>query len=127
MVVKLTQKQHKFIETFEGRKKEAIYYISRWGFNYKLEDGLGKVYENEEEKPFEIFEKLKMLNALINGYEVVVPEFKFFNYSVNSRSPLYYAGDVRQLTDNEANALKVKKDSEEYKALKLLGFLKEEV
>ena len=73
MAVKLTQKQADYLETFEGRKKEAIYYISRWGFNYKLEDGLGKVYENKEEKPFEIFEKLKMVEALINGYEVIEP------------------------------------------------------
>ncbi|WP_047692909.1 hypothetical protein, partial [Kocuria sp. ZOR0020] len=73
MVVKLTKKQADYLETFGGRTKEAIYYISRWGFNYKLEDGLGKVYENKEKKPFEIFEKLKMVEAVINGYEVIEP------------------------------------------------------
>ena len=68
-----------------------------------------------------------MLDAVINGYEVVVPTFKFFNYFTESHYPLYYAGDFNQLTNSEEEALKVKKDSEEYKALELLGFLKEKV
>ncbi|ARM67630.1 hypothetical protein LW81_060 [Lactococcus phage LW81] len=127
MVVKLTQKQADYLETFGEYKEKAIYYISRWGWSYPLEDGHRKVYEITDEKPFKQREKEKMLNALINGYEVIEPKFKFYNYYVNSHSPLYYAGDFRQLTDNEKNALKVKKDSEEYKALELLGFLKEEV
>ena len=122
MVVKLTQEQADFIETFR-EPDEAVYYISRWGWCYALEDGNGEVYGDSEEKPFKLDEKLKMIEAVINGYEVIEPTFKFYNYSVNSRIPLYYAGDIRQLTNNEKNALKVKKDSEEYKALELLGFL----
>ncbi|QGT53224.1 hypothetical protein HYQ15_gp48 [Lactococcus phage CHPC958] len=122
MVVKLTQEQADFLETFR-EPDEAVYYISRWGWCYALEDGNGEVYGDSEEKPFKLDEKLKMIEAVINGYEVIEPTFKFYNYSVNSRSPLYYAGDIRQLTNNEKNALKVKKDSEEYKALELLGFL----
>lgn len=128
MVVKLTQEQAGYLETFEDRKKEAIYYISRWGFNYKLEDGLGKVYENKEEKPFEIFEKEKMLNALINGYEVIEPKFKFYNFSnITSVRRLYYTGKNRQFTENYFDGKDIEKDSIEYLALESLGFRKEEV
>lgn len=127
MVVKLTQKQADYLESFRNDKKLAFYHIGRWGFGYNLKDGNEKVYATNEEAPFTYDEKEKMLNAIINGYEVIEPKFKFYNYYANSRSPLYYAGDFSQLTDNEKNALKVKKDSEEYKALELLGFLKEEV
>lgn len=128
MVVKLTQEQADYLETFEGRKKEAIYYISRWGFNYKLEDGLGKVYENKEEKPFEIFEKMKMVESIINGYEVIISKFKFHTFSdITNLSRLYYAGKNVQLTANYKEAETVEKNSEEYFVLENLGFYKEEV
>ena len=127
MKIKLTQEQHEFIETFGKDKNLAFCFIGRWGFGYNLKDGNEKVYGTNVKPPFTCDEKEKMLNALINGYEVIEPEFKFFNYFTKGHYPLYYAGDFNQLTDNEEEALKVKKDSEEYKALKLLGFLKEEV
>lgn len=129
MVVKLTQEQADYLKTFEDSdKNKAFYFISSWGWGKHLRDGLGKIYTNEEEKPFDTDEKEKILNALINGYEVIVPEFKFYNFSDKSGSThLYYDGDFNQLTSNEEEALKVGKDSEEYKALELLGFIKEEV
>lgn len=127
MVVKLTQEQADYLKSFRNDKKLAFYHIGRWGFGYNLKDGNEKVYADNKETPFTYEEKEKMLNALINGYEVVEPEFKFFSYFTKSHYPLYYAGDVNQLTEYEEEALRVKKDSEEYRALKLLGFLKEEV
>ena len=129
MVVKLTKEQADYLKTFGTDKSKAFYYISRWGWNYPLEDGYEKVYETTKEQPFEQFnEKEKMLDAVINGYEVIVPKFKFYNFSDKTRStPLYYAGLANELKGNKKFALEVKKDSEEYKALLTLGFIEEEV
>lgn len=125
MVVKLTKEQADYLETFKGQKGTAIYYIARWGWSHFLEDGLGKVYETKKEAPFNIDEKEKMLNALINGYEVILPKFKFYNFSNSSgNAPLYYAGKEEELTNNETFAKEVEKDSEEYIALEKLGFFK---
>ncbi|AGI11223.1 hypothetical protein N388_gp44 [Lactococcus phage phi7] len=123
-MVKLTQEQADYLETFGIDKSRASYYISRWGWDYPLLDGRGKVYKETEEKPFEQqSEKLKMLDAVINGYEVIEPKFKFYNFSDSSgTTPLYYAGQFRQLTKFEQSALEVKENSQEYKALLALGF-----
>ena len=127
MVVKLTQEQADYLKSFRNDKKLAFYYISRWCFGYNLKDGNEKVYVTKEEAPFTIDEKGKMLDAVINGYEVIVPKFKFYNFSDKTRfAPLYYAGE-EELTSDKEFAKEVKEDSEEYVALKLLGFIKEEV
>ena len=128
MVVKLTQKQADYLETFKENER-AIHYISRWGWSYPLLDGNGKVYGKSEKEPFKQDEKLKMVEAVINGYEVIYePKFKFYNFSDRTDStPLYYAGKENELNGNKKFALEVKKDSEEYKALLTLGFIKEEV
>ena len=98
MVVKLTQKQADYLETFQ------------------------------EKEPFKQDEKLKMFEAIINGYEVIEPKFKFYNFSDSSGgTPLYYAGLTNELKGNKKYALEVKKDSEEYKALLTLGFIEEKV
>ena len=126
-MVKLTQEQADFLKTFND-KSRAFYYISSWGWGNFLKNGIGEVYENGVKTPFTIDEKEKMLNAIINGYEVIEPKFKFYNFSDSSgETALYYAGQSRQLTKSEQSALEVKKDSEEYKALLTLGFIKEEV
>ena len=127
MVVKLTKEQADYLKTFGADKSKAFYYISRWGWNYPLEDGYEKVYETTKEQPFEQFnEKEKMLNAIINGYEVIEPKFKFYNFSDRTDStPLYYSGKTNELSGNKKFALEVKKDSEEYKALLTLGFIRE--
>ena len=128
-MVKLTQEQDRFIKTFRNDKKLAFYHIGRWGFGYNLKDGNEKVYVANEEVPFTYDEKEKMLNAVINGYEVIYePKFKFYNFSDRTDStPLYYAGKANELNGNKKFALEVKKDSEEYKALLTLGFIREEV
>ena len=77
---------------------------------------------------FENSDKLKMIEAVINGYEIAEPKFKFYNFSDSSGgTALYYAGRSRQLTKFEQDALEVKGGSEEYKALLALGFVEEEV
>ena len=127
MVVKLTQTQADFLKSFRNDKKLAFYHIGRWGFGYNLKDGNEKVYVANEEVPFTYDEKEKMLNAVINGYEVIYePKFKFYNFSDSSGgTPLYYAGLTNELKGNKKFALEVKKDSEEYKALLTLGFIRE--
>ena len=128
MVVKLTQEQADYLKTFGEEKSKAFHYISRWGWGHLLSDGNGKVYEHNEEKPFEQDEDEKMLNALINGYEVAVPKFKFYNFSDKSgNTPLYYNGEFEELTYDVVFAKEVKKDSEEYLALTKLGFVREEL
>ena len=129
MVVKLTKEQADYLKSFRNDKKLAFYHIGRWGFGYNLKDGNEKVYVANEEVPFTYDEKEKMLNAVINGYEVIYePKFKFYNFSDSSGSTaLYYAGKENELNGNKKFALEVRKDSEEYKALLTLGFIKEEV
>ena len=128
-MVKLTQEQADYLESFRNDKKLAFYHIGRWGFGYNLKDGNEKVYVANEEVPFTYDEKEKMLNAVINGYEVIYePKFKFYNFSDRTDStPLYYAGKANELNGNKKFALEVKKDSEEYKALLTLGFIEEEI
>lgn len=128
MVVKLTQEQADYLETFRGDKREAIYLISRWGFGHFLKNGVGKVYENEEEKPFNIDEKEKMLLAVINGYEVDVPKYTFHTFSdEDGYMALYYTGKYKQLSGNILRAKGVEKNSDEYFSLKSLGFFEEKV
>ena len=126
MVVKLTQEQADYLKTFVCNDR-AFHYISRYGWNHYLKDGNGKCYEKGEKEPFTLDEKGKMLDAVINGYEVIVTKFKFYNFSDKTRfAPLYYAGE-EELTSYKEFAKEVEENSEEYVALKLLGFIKEEV
>ena len=128
MVVKLTQEQADYLGTFgdfedEVNKRKALYYITRFGWGYNLTDG-----DDCESEAFVKSDKLKMVEAVINGYEVIEPKFKFYNFSDSSGgTALYYAGQSRQLTKFEQDALEVKEGSEEYKSLLTLGFIEEEV
>ena len=129
MVVKLTQTQAEFLGTFgsledEDNKRKALYHITRFGWGYNLTDG-----DDCKSRAFEKSDKLKMVEAVINGYEVIYePKFKFYNFSDSSGgTPLYYAGLTNELKGNKKFALEVKKDSEEYKALLTLGFIEEEI
>ena len=125
MVVKITQEQADYLKTFGEEKKTAIYYIARWGWGIFLKDGNGKIYEDDEEKPFKQDESENMINALINGYEVAVPKYKFYNFSNKTGTiPLYYAGKDFELMSDVRHALKVENGSKEYIALETLGFFK---
>ena len=126
-MVKLTKEQADFLKSFND-KSRAFYYISSWGWGNFLKNGVGEVYERGVKTPFTIDEKEKMLNAIINGYEVIESKYKFYNFSDSSGgTPLYYAGLTNELKGNKKFALEVKKDSEEYKALLTLGFIEEEI
>ena len=126
MVVKLTQEQADFLKTFgnledEINKKRALCHITRFGYGYNWIGGV-----KYPSSAFECYEQSKMVEAVINGYEVIEPKFKFYNFSDRSDStPLYYAGKENGLNRNKKFALEVEKDSEEYKALLTLGFVKE--
>ena len=128
MVVKLTQTQAEFLGTFgsledEHNKRKALYHITRFGWGYNLTDG-----DDCESGAFIKSDKLKMVEAVINGYELIESKYKFYNFSDSSGgTPLYYAGLTNELKGNKKFALEVKKDSEEYKALLTLGFIEEEV
>ena len=126
-MVKLTQEQADFLKTFND-KSRAFYYISSWGWGDFLKNGVGEVYEHGVKTPFALDEKEKMLNAIINGYEVIEPKFKFHNFSdVSGLNRLYYTGVQSQLTASIERAKEVEKNSKEYVALEDLGFYKEEV
>ena len=95
-MVELKQEQANYLETFgnledEVNKKLALYYITRFGYGYNLTDG-----DKCTSSAFECSEQLKMVEAVINGYEVFEPKFKFYNFSDSSgTTPLYYAGVVQ--------------------------------
>ncbi|ASZ70983.1 hypothetical protein 51701_46 [Lactococcus phage 51701] len=126
-MVKLTKEQDIFIKTFND-KSRAFYYISSWGWGNFLKNGLGEIYESGVKTPFTLDEKEKMLNAIINGYEVIEPKFKFHAFSdVSGLDRLYYTGVQSQLTASIERAKEVEKNSKEYVALENLGFYKEEV
>ena len=128
MVVKLTQTQAEFLGTFgsledEDNKRKALYHITRFGWGYNLTDG-----DDLKSGAFGNSDKLKMVEAVINGYELIESKYKFYNFSDSSGgTPLYYAGLTNELKGNKKFALEVKKDSEEYKALLTLGFIREEI
>ena len=127
MVVKLTQKQADYLKTFGRQKNLAFYYISRWGWDCLLKDGTEKTYKDNDKKPFKLDEKEKMLNALINGYEISEPKYKFYTCFETSYTPLYYAGKCNALTFHKNKAIEFEKGSKGYLALENLGFCKEEV
>ena len=128
MVVKLTEEQADYLKSFRNDKKLAFCFIGRWGFGYNLKDGNEKVYGTNVKPPFTCDEKEKMLNAIINGYEVIEPKFKFHTFSdVSGLDRLYYTGVQSQLTASIDEAKEVEKNSKEYVALENLGFYKEEV
>ena len=125
-MVKLTQEQAEFLGTFgsledEDNKRKALYHITRFGWGYNLTDG-----DDLKSGAFENSDKLKMVEAVINGYELIESKYKFYNFSDRTGgTPLYYAGLTNELKGNKKFALEVKKDSEEYKALLTLGFIRE--
>ena len=128
MVVKLTQEQVEFLGTFgsledEDNKRKALYHITRFGWGYNLTDG-----DDCESGAFIKSDKLKMVEAVINGYVVIKPKFKFHTFSdISGIKRLYYAGKSIQLTANIDEAKEVEKNSKEYVTLENLGLLKEEV
>lgn len=115
-LIKLTQEQHEFIQTFNIGvqtdldlidKQKAIHYISRWGFGFALRDGKEVEYSfvqpiNEVRlAPFDQDERLKIIDAIINGYEVIEPRYHLFSRPYNEVTDaiekVYFLGEPYRL------------------------------
>lgn len=91
----LTQTQSDFIGSFRGNKRKALYFISRFGWGYFLEDGNGVSYTDGTVEDEERLNKLMgmgsnnnvktidelielLIDAIVNGYTVKeeVPLYK---------------------------------------------------
>lgn len=114
----ITKAQADFIETFGDKKEKAIHFISLWGWGHYLVDGKGHEYEDKDVKPFSIDDKLEIINAIINGYEVKEPEKWVITADVNvknERVAVYYQGYIYIPTDKlkEAVVYKTKQEAED--------------
>lgn len=148
MVVKLTQKQADYIESFRKDAEQkhvfstsndvkqgeempvwasvAVKNLSRIGFGYGSTD-----YNDNEIEFGEGFEHENiptLIDAVINGYEAEKPKFKFYNFVIGQGlQKFWYAGNKQELTPSESYAIHVEKDSEAYDALRALGFIRKQV
>lgn len=123
----ITKEQADFIKTFNGEKSRAIHHISRWGWGHYLTDGNNHTYKSNDTKPFNMLdEKLKMIDAVINGYEVKKDEKWVLAtdiYVKGERVTIYYQGTIFVPADNiqEANKFNTKEEAEDHKALMKLN------
>lgn len=149
MVVKLTQKQANFIESFKTDAKEKCVYsesndvkhgeempvwasvalknLSRIGFGYGFTD-----YNDNEIEFGEGFEHENiptLMDAVINGYEVEKPKVIFYNYNADDAdfTKYYSLGMNRVITGKEKDAKHIEVGSEEYDLFKKLGWLTKNV
>lgn len=122
-LIKLTQEQHEFIQTFNIGfqtdrdlidKAKAIHNISRWGFGYALTDGNDEKYsffrkdEEYKQAPFNEDERFKIIDAIINGYEVIKKRYHLYarpyNEVTDQIEKVYFLGDPyrpRATTDDK--------------------------
>lgn len=122
-LIKLTQEQHEFIKTFyigsravdKINKAKAIHNISRWGFGFSLTDGNGKEYsffrpdgETLLQAPFNQDERFKIIDAIINGYEVIKKRYHLYarpyNEVTDQIEKVYFLGNSyrpRTTTDDK--------------------------
>lgn len=156
-LIKLTQEQHEFIQTFVSGnrtdlclldKQKAIHNISRWGFGFSLNDGNGKKYsflkpdgETSLQAPFNQNERFKIIDAIINGYEVIKPRYRLFaqpyNEATNEIEKMYFFGSgIRPRTTQIGKELKqdwnktfsleeAKKIKSDFERLDLILYLEE--
>lgn len=122
----ITKAQADFIETFGGKKNKAVQYTSRWGWGNYLVDGKGHQYENGDTKPFSMGDKLMIIDAIINGYEVKKDEKWVLAtdvYIKGERVTIYYQGTIFIPSDNinEASKFNTKAEAEDHKALMKLN------
>ena len=114
-LIKLTQEQHEFIKTFyigsrdvdKIDKGKAIYYISRCGWSFSLKDGNGVKYstngntEGTEVAPFKQDERFKIIDAIINGYEVLEERYHLYSEPYNEATDqiekVYFLGNPYRL------------------------------
>lgn len=124
----ITKAQADFIETFGGNKNKAVQYTLRWGWGWGdyLVDGKSYQYESEDTKPFSMGDKLMIIDAIINGYEVKKDEKWVLATDVfakGERVTIYYQGTLYVPTDNlkEARKFNSKEEAEDTKALMKLN------
>ena len=131
--VMITKRQAKFIESFGSNTKKAMYYIARTGWGYAPTDGHGNVDDNESPEgwTFEVDEKEKMVQALLNGY-IIEPEkpkevvmYMCFEDDNHNTKKVYY-GSFYNVSSKE-RATFFEEDSFEIDELKAKGWEKEEV
>lgn len=116
-LIKLTQEQHEFIQTFNIGvqtdldsidKQKAVYNISRWGFGFPLTDGNEQEYSflypsggEVKKAPFKQNERFKIIDAIINGYEVIEPRYHLFaqpyNEVTDAIEKVYFLGEPYRL------------------------------
>lgn len=121
----LTERQAKFIEDHRKAKhedSEIAYKIARvgWGFKPMLADGTEEEYNSKDGWTFDGSEKVKMMTALINGYEIKKPETWVLTTDImvkTERTSIFYQGTFWIPTDNFNDAMKFKskKEAEQYK------------
>lgn len=123
----ITKAQADFIETFNGNEIKAVHYVSRWGWGHFLTDGQGHEYESEDIKPFSIDDKLEIINAIINGYEVKKEEWVLATevYVNDKRTTVYYQGTVFIPSDDAKDAYKFNSKEEAKDAQALMKLNKE--
>lgn len=155
-LIKLTQKQHEFIQTFSYNnytsgesinKEKAIFYISRWGWSFTLKDGNGVEYstggitEGTEIAPFKQDERFKIIDAIINGYEVIKPRYRLFaqpyNEVTNEVEKMYFFGsgisprttpidkELKQDWNKTFSLEEAKKIKSDFERLELILYLEE--
>lgn len=116
-LIKLTQEQHEFIQTFNIGvqtdrdlidKAKAIHNISRWGFGFPLTDGNEQEYSflypsggEVKKAPFKQNERFKIIDAIINGYEVIEARYHLFSQPYNEDTDqiekVYFLGNPYRL------------------------------
>ena len=109
----LTKRQAKFIEDHRKAKhedSEIAYKIARvgWGFGPMLADETEEEYNSKEGWSFENNEKMKMLTALINGYEIKKEEKWALAMQAlvkNERVTVFYRGDFWLPSDRLESAM----------------------
>lgn len=121
----LTERQAKFIEDHRnyGNSDSTIAYRIAsvgWGKAPILADGTEENHNSKEGWTFENDEKVKMMTALINGYEIKKPETWVLTTDVmvkTERTSIFYQGTRWIPTDMFSSAMKFKSEEEakEYK------------
>lgn len=121
----LTERQAKFIEDHRKARhedSEIAYKIARvgWGYSPMLADGTEEEHNSKDGWTFENNEKMKMLTALNNGYEIKKPGTWVLTTDImvkTERTSIFYQGTFWIPTDNLNDAMKFKskKEAEQYK------------
>lgn len=116
----LTKRQAKFIEDHRKARhedSEIAYKIARvgWGFKPMLAEGTEEDYNSKDGWTFENGEKMKMLTALINGYETKTDETWVLTADVSVKAeltPVFYQGLYWIPCDRVSTAMKFETEEE---------------